>query len=192
MADEDVPTYFRPLRERLLDAASKDAASEEAESTDTETLEPVTEDEHPGTPEWPAWAVVDWEQLESGSGGTKLRGLSDIAVPVAPKPAEPEQAIPLPAKSPLRAEPPLRAEGPLKAELVEAPSGSDSMLSLPSMRLAELLREAAFAAQEARERAARAEGEAAVLRRELERERAERAELTLLLSRRRRWFRRDP
>lgn len=137
-----------------------------------------------------------------GTGGTKLRGLSDIAVPASPKPAAPEppgsvdgfQSEPEDADEqtiPLRAERTPRADGSLRAEIVEAASGTVSALSLPPMRLAELLREAVFAAHEARERAARAEGETAVLRSELERERAEREELMLELSRRRRWFRRD-
>jgi len=71
----------------------------------------------------------------------------------------------------------------LHAEIVSREmSGEGAELSLSPERLWDLVKEAAWAAQEARERAARAEGESEVLRRELDKLRGERHELTLLLA----------
>jgi hypothetical protein len=80
--------------------------------------------------------------------------------------------------------PPADVEGAtLRAEVV--PRSEETGLSLSPERLWELVKEAAWTAQEARERAAQAEGESVVLRQEVERLRQERADLVALLAERR-------
>jgi len=146
--------------------------------------------------EWPAWAVVDWDALEEGvraegeasepRRSTERSASSSARVDAGPLTPPPPTVRPVPfdpPPPPARARPdggPLRAvtddrleelEG-LRAEVVPrgAPGGD---LSLTAERMWDLLKEAASAAQDARERAARAEGEADILRGELDQLRVE-------------------
>lgn len=191
---QDRTGHLHPSIKRLRNA--RDEATDRGDEPG-ETHESVRRGvpKEPISTAWPAWAVVDWEELDRQSGQSKLRDLSDIAVAVAPARTETHEREPIvdvstTSEGSETSERERSAPEPLfrpQVELEPSPH-PDSALTLPPTRLGELLQEAAYAAQEARERAARAEGEAQVLRYELEREREERERLTMELARRRRWF----
>jgi hypothetical protein len=160
--------------------------------------ETETQDAGAATPPWPAWAVVDWTQAVDERAPGSLRGLSDVAVPVMEDEEEViriEDPQPIDVGSTGQPDPTRAPSQMLRPEVVHRPSAREGGLAIPPTRLAELLREASFAAQEARERAARWQGEARVLREELERERAERGHeraererLMVELAKRHRWW----
>ncbi|MDP9326790.1 MAG: hypothetical protein M3P10_01135 [Actinomycetota bacterium] len=84
----------------------------------------------------------------------------------------------------------LAAESPARITRADKASES-STLAIPAERLWAMYQEAGHEAQQARERAAKAEAQAELLRAELERERAERERLTAqAIAPRRRWWRR--
>jgi hypothetical protein len=146
---------------------------------------------------WPAWAVVNWERLEGGaSSGNGLRDPVSSAdgrqaVPEPAEPAEHGQAgAPIDSADDRAEERDPGEFGSVKARLrPELMPWRGSALMIPPDRLAELLQQTANAAQAARERAARAEGQARALQQELYRERVERQRLEAQLVRKR-WFRR--
>jgi hypothetical protein len=211
----DPEELFRSIQERLLRVRSmisaeegpeeseeperSEAGTESKMGSDEEVSSPgEAEDEDAGesTPPWPAWAVVDWTQAVDEDAPLTLRGLSDVAVPVMEEEiVRIEDPQPIDVGSTGQPDPMTAPPMALRPEVVHRPSAAERGLAIPPTRLAELLREASFAAQEARERAARSAGEARVLReelererRELERERAERERLMVELVRRRRWW----
>ncbi len=77
---------------------------------------------------------------------------------------------------------PPEARSHLPAEVMARFSRDGTGLTLTPERTLDIVKDAAWAAQDARERAARAEGEAATLRYEIERLREERAELIAILA----------
>lgn len=133
--------------------------------------------------EWPAWAIVDWEALEKERSNGEVSGRV-MAIP--PPPEAFDRARELGRSAPF--------PGGLPALPPETPALTPTALArLPSptpQSLREMIREASGAAQEARERAARAEGRAHELYREIQRLRLEQRALVTELSARRRWFRR--
>ncbi len=194
---DEQPVDLPSLRERLAKGVAEgrfeaEATAAEAAGGDHET-------------ERPAWAIIDWDALEAEEarrppGGDPVASTEpgdleqvrerDSRAESAMAPVDAVLGGPTLEASPAEAaDSPARDDEPatpFKPEVVEPGEdrthGESTELSLPAEKLWELLQEAAFAAQEARERAARAEGEAVVLRRELERERAERERLTGELS----------
>jgi hypothetical protein len=174
----------------------REAGADEESSTQGEA-EGLWPDSGASAPPWPAWAVVDWTQAWDEDAPRTLRGLSDVAVPVMDEEEiiRIEDPQPIEVGSTEQADPTTAPPRGVRPEVVHRPSAAERGLAIPPSRLADLLREASFAAQEARERAARSAGEARVLREELERERvelgrerAEREHLMVQLARRRRWW----
>jgi hypothetical protein len=133
----------------------------------TDRLELV--DDGTDTAVWPTWAVVDWDALEFRSDAA-VRAVPDEAPFVAPDEDDEDDIAARYVAAEADRE---GATAAPHAEIVESVAAGRT-LSLSSERLWDLVKEAAFAAQEARERAARAEGEAEVLRRELDRLRGDR------------------
>jgi hypothetical protein len=204
----DPEDLFRSIQERLRRVRSMisstgerpDEGEQPAGEREVHETEPASSSgEGEVTPPWPAWAVVDWTQAVDEAGPRSLRGLSDVVVPVMSE--EEADVVRIEDPQPIdvgSTGPPDPTSGPLEVirpEVVHRPSTDELGLAVPPTRLAELLRDASFAAQEARERAARWQGEARVLREELERERAElererieRERLMVELARKRHWW----
>jgi hypothetical protein len=205
----DPEDLFRSIQERLRRVRSMISSSGEGpdegqppggERERHETEPAASSGERGATPPWPAWAVVDWTRAVDEASPPALRGLSDVVVPVMSG-EEKADVVRIEDPQPIdvgSTGPPDPTSGSIEAirpEVVHRPSADESGLAVPPTRLAELLREASFAAQEARERAARWQGEARVLREELEheraeleRERTERERLMVELARRRHWW----
>jgi hypothetical protein len=141
-------------------------------------------------------AFADEALARPGDDARTLAYPSDFArVPVDPVPpqevlaggssadAEPAPQTPAPTDQEggtWASEPEPRSH--LPAEVMARLSRHETGLTLTPERALDLVKDAAWVAQDARERAARAEGEAATLRYELERLREERADLMAILA----------
>jgi hypothetical protein len=135
---------------------------------------PRRDDGKTAAPGWPAWAIVDWEELTRG----EKRG-KDPNGSGAHRPDESGNAA--------RRSEPARSSHPTPArhEAVDHPRERSRA------ELTQLLNQATEATRQATERAERAEAEVESLRRELERERAERERLSRKITGRYRFLHRN-